>query len=206
VTLGLRERKKAETRDALATAALHLADERGLENVTIDEIAAAAGVSPRTFFNYFPSKEDAIIGISPTLTVAVVEALCARPEGEPPVAALRAAVHAAADQLEAEPDVWFIRRRLTAGYTSLAVLHSARLAGVERELVVEVARRTGLDADTDTYPAAVVGATLSVTRVALAVWGERGRRGSLPGLFDEVFDQLAAGFAAVPDRPRRRRA
>ncbi|MFI5046014.1 MAG: TetR family transcriptional regulator [Acidimicrobiia bacterium] len=210
-TLGLRERKKAETRVALTAAALRLADERGLDNVTVGEIAAEAGVSPRTFFNYFPTKEDAIIGISPTLTVAIVEVLRERPEREAPFASLRAAVHASTDQLEREPDTWFLRRRLAARHPSLAVLQSARFAEVERELVVEIARRTGLDPDTDTYPTSVVGATLAVTRAALAVWGERGRRGSLPALFDEEFDQLAAGFAkvplpAAPRRATRRRA
>jgi AcrR family transcriptional regulator len=202
---GLRERKKAETRDALMDAALRLADEHGLEHVTVGEIAAAAGVSPRTFFNYFATKEDAIIGTSPALPAAAVEALRERPNGESPLESLRAAVHASTDQLQQSPDSWFLRRKLAARYPSIAVLQSARLAAVERELVVEIARRTGLDPDTDAYPAAVVSATLAVTRTALATWGTRGRRGSLPALFDEVFDQLAAGFAAVPPRRSRRR-
>ena len=200
----LRERKKAETRDALAAAALRLADEHGLETVTVDDIANAAGVSPRTFFNYFPSKEDAIVGISPAFTALVVEGLRERPASEAPLDSLRAAVHVSADHLESDPDVWFVRRRLAARHPSLAVLHSARLASVERELVVEIARRTRLDPDIDTYPAAVVGTALAAARVALAVWGERARRGSLPALFDEVFDQLAAGFADVPSRVRAR--
>lgn len=54
---GLRERKKAETRQALAEAALALAVERGPAAVTVDDIADAAGVSARTVFNYFPTKE-----------------------------------------------------------------------------------------------------------------------------------------------------
>ena len=57
---GLRERKKQETRDALSFAALRLAVERGLDNVLVEDIAAAAGVSPRTFNNYFSSKAEAI--------------------------------------------------------------------------------------------------------------------------------------------------
>ena len=58
--LGLRERKKAETRQAIADAALALALERGPGDVTVDDIAAAAGVSARTVFNYFARKEDLI--------------------------------------------------------------------------------------------------------------------------------------------------
>lgn len=204
MTQGLRERKKAETRDALASAALRLADERGPDRVTIDDIASAAGVSPRTFFNYFASKEDAIVGSSESSTARVVDALVARPAREAPIDALRAAVHASADHLQADPDDWLIRHRLVGRYPALAVRYAARLATVEHELVLEIARRTKLDADVDTYPAVMVSAALAASRVALTVWQERDRRGSLPALFDEVFDQLASGFTLVPRRSARR--
>lgn len=65
--LGLRERKRLATRRAIQLAAVELASERGFDRVTIDEISHVANVSPRTFFNYFPSKESAIIGELPEL-------------------------------------------------------------------------------------------------------------------------------------------
>jgi AcrR family transcriptional regulator len=204
MTEGLRERKKAETRDALASAALRLADELGPDRVTIDDIASAAGVSARTFFNYFASKEDAIVGTTEASNARIVYELAGRPAYESPIDALRAAVHASADYLEAEPDDWLIRHRLVGRHPALGARYAARLATVERELVVEIARRTKLDPDVDTYPAGVVSAALAVARVALTVWQERERRGSLPALFDEVFDQLVSGFGHVP-RPRARR-
>jgi AcrR family transcriptional regulator len=205
MTVGLRERKKAETRDALASAALRLADELGPDRVTVDEIAAAAGVSPRTFFNYFASKEDAIVGSTESSTSRVVQELASRPVGEAPIDALRAAVHASADHLEADPDDWIIRHRLVTRYPSLGVRYAARLAAVEHELVVEIARRTRLDADVDTYPAALVSAVMAASRVALTVWQARDRRAPLPELVDEVFDQLDSGFSLVPRRSARRR-
>ncbi|MFF1574004.1 TetR family transcriptional regulator [Leifsonia sp. NPDC058292] len=65
--LGLRERKRLATRRAIQLAAVQLASARGFDRVTIDEISHQANVSPRTFFNYFPSKESAIIGELPEL-------------------------------------------------------------------------------------------------------------------------------------------
>jgi len=59
----LRERKKAETWTTLHEAAAALAQQKGLEQATVEAIAQSAGVSPRTFFNYFPAKEDAVLGL-----------------------------------------------------------------------------------------------------------------------------------------------
>jgi AcrR family transcriptional regulator len=204
MTQGLRERKKAETRDALASAALRLADELGPDRVTVDDIASAAGVSPRTFFNYFASKEDAIVGSSESSAARLVQELAARPAREAPIDALRAAIHASADHLQTDPDDWLIRHRLVGRYPALGVRYAARLAAVEHELVLEIARRTRLDPEIDTYPAVVVSAAMAASRVALTVWQERERHGSLPDLFDEVFDQLASGFSLLPRRSARR--
>ncbi len=63
--IGLRERKRAQTRRRLEEAAIGLALRDGLDNVTIDAISERAEVSRRTFFNYFDSKDDAILGVSP---------------------------------------------------------------------------------------------------------------------------------------------
>ncbi len=202
MTVSLRERKKAETRVALASAALRLAVHLGPDGVTVDEIAKAAGVSPRTFFNYFASKEDAILGNTSASTSRLVEHLAERPSDEPPLDALRAAMHASIDHLQTDPDEWIARNRLVRGYPSLAVRYAARLADLERELVLEIARRTGLDADRDPYPGVVAGATMAAARVALTLWQEHGPRGSLPALLDEVFDQLMTGLSA-PARRRR---
>src|SRR5688572_15456599 len=81
--LGRRERKKLETRRALASAALHLAAERGPDHVTIEDIAETADVSVRTFFNYFSSKEEAIIGWDNDGHAEVAAKLLARPADEP---------------------------------------------------------------------------------------------------------------------------
>jgi AcrR family transcriptional regulator len=203
MTEGLRERKKAETRRALASAALRLADKLGPDGVTVEAIAEAAGVSPRTFFNYFSSKDDAIVGTTPAQSSELLKDLIARPEGEAPLGALRATAHCISGQMEQSADDWKMRRHLFQRYPTLSARHASRFAEVERGLVEEIARRTGLDPDLDTYPALVVSAALGAIRVSMTVWQERDRPGSLTDLFDEAFDHLARGLelAGSADRP-----
>jgi len=194
MTDGLRERKKAETRRALASAALRLADELGPDGVTVEAIAEAAGVSPRTFFNYFPTKDDAIVGIAPVHSSTMLAALAMRPEGEAPIDALRATTLASAGAFEVDVDEVFRRRQLFQRYPALGARHAAGFAAVERGLVEEIARRTGLHPDLDAYPALVVAAALAAVRVALAVWNERSEPGPLTDVLDEVFDHLTCGL------------
>ncbi len=92
--IGLRARKKMATRDALSIAALRLALERGLENVRVDDIATAAGVSPRTYNNYFSSREQAICAVGALRAEFVVRVLRSRPSDEPLADSLIAAMMA----------------------------------------------------------------------------------------------------------------
>ena len=82
---GRRERKKRETRAALTAAALRLALEKGPDNVTVEEIAEAADVSVRTFFNYFPHKEHAILGRNPEHLELALERLRTAPAEQSPL-------------------------------------------------------------------------------------------------------------------------
>jgi AcrR family transcriptional regulator len=195
MTDGLRERKKAETRRALSSAALRLAQEHGVEGVTVEAIADAAGVSPRTFFNYFASKDDAIAGITPTEQSELLDDLLAQPEEVSPLEALRGMCLAAAARLEATADEALARHQLTQEYPALASRRAARFAEVERRLADEIARRTGRDPERDPFPALVVAAAIGALKVGLSVWQERGRTGPLADVIDEAFAQLAAGFA-----------
>jgi AcrR family transcriptional regulator len=89
---GLAVRKKERTRQALADAATDLFDARGYDATTIEDIAAAADVSPRTFYRYFPTKEDLVLAMGQTSLESFFAALEARPPGEPLLDAVRGAV------------------------------------------------------------------------------------------------------------------
>src|SRR5690242_6349939 len=101
VSSGLRERKKLATRLAIHQAALQLVAERGLDGVSVDDIADRAEVAPRTFFNYFATKVDALLGLDPTAAQRQVDAFLARPASESAPEALRAvALEQAAEMAE----------------------------------------------------------------------------------------------------------
>jgi AcrR family transcriptional regulator len=194
VSAGLRERKKAETRQALSSAAVRLAGELGPDGVTVEAIAEAAGVSPRTFFNYFSTKDDAILGISPSDPPDMLNDLVARPPHESPLEALRGMALAAASRLELTADEQMARYELTQQHPALAIRRAARFSEVERRLAEEIARRTGLDVDRDPFPGLVVAAAIAALRVAMGVWNENGRTTSISTVIGETFDQLATGF------------
>src|SRR4051794_3589293 len=78
---GLRASKKRRTREAIAAAALRLFTERGFDAVTVAEVAAAADVSEKTVFNYFPAKEDLLFERGEERRAALVEAIRSRPAG-----------------------------------------------------------------------------------------------------------------------------
>lgn len=100
--MGLRERKKLRTRRAIAGAALRLFDERGFEETTISDIAAAADVSPRTFFSYFPSKDDVVFAEMDEHLAEVRAGLAERPSGETPLATFRRVADALLQAITAE--------------------------------------------------------------------------------------------------------
>lgn len=85
---GMREKKKERTREAIVQVALQLFEEKGFEATTVEEIAAAADISPRTFFRYFTSKEDVVFLGQDEENALLVELLRTRPPDEPPLDAL----------------------------------------------------------------------------------------------------------------------
>jgi AcrR family transcriptional regulator len=119
-TEGLRERKKRQTREAIAAAAMALFRERGFDAVTISDIARAADVSEKTIFNYFPAKEDLVFRAGGERRTAIIQAIRDRAAGESFVAPFRAATMAFLDRVARDPVEEIVAiPRLVAGSTAL---------------------------------------------------------------------------------------
>jgi AcrR family transcriptional regulator len=197
---GLRDRKKQATRQALRAAALRLVADRGFAHVTVEDIAEAAEVAPRTFFNYFPSKEAAVLGIDPDRTERLRRALLDRPASESPLAAVRAVLvehtRAMADEWRhfGRGDVWLRRFSAVRCDPDLAPLQIAHLASTERAFTEALAERLGTDPQTDSYPALVTVCAFAAMRVAAYYWSAEGGVDSLADRTAAAFDRLQNGL------------
>lgn len=113
-TASLRERKKAATRLQLMNVALRLFEAQGFDKTTVDEIAAAADVAPRTFFRYFPTKVDVLFADHPEEIEHIRETLATRAPDESVVDAVRRAVIDGIGKAVADPSRFLTRSRLVA--------------------------------------------------------------------------------------------
>lgn len=187
----LRERKKRETRHALRTAAVRLAAARGVDGFTVEEICSDVDVSPRTFFNYFSSKEDALAGEPPRPPdddqLAAFEA--GGPTGDL-VQDLRTVLIPHLASTVPSADEIRQRRRLVERDPRLHMRFHGAFIDYENRLVAAVATRLGIEADD--VEAQVLGRTLaSAMRTAVMRWMANGGRQPLDRYADEVFDVLA---------------
>lgn len=164
--MGLRERKKLRTRRAIAGAALRLFDERGYEETTISDIAAAAEVSPRTFFSYFPSKDDVVFAEMDERLTEVAAGLAERPPGETPLATFRRVADALLQAIATEDGEYgAIQVALIRERPSLQAQALKRLSDAE-EGFVEALRHIAPDLD-EVTAVTVIGVAFGGLRAAI---------------------------------------
>jgi AcrR family transcriptional regulator len=197
----LRERKKLATRRSLRRIALDLVAERGFAHVTVEDIAAAADVSARTFFNYFPSKEAALFGADPDRAAALRERVVRAAPGRSALAALREVMAVEAEavaeelrELGGNPVDWLRRLKQARADTHLRAAHAAQMAMLERAITEGLAERLGTDPDRDPYPGLLAATASGVFRASVAFWGNSGGTEPLGRLIDLGFQALADGL------------
>jgi AcrR family transcriptional regulator len=199
--VSLRERKKAATRRLLRRTALDLVAERGLANVTVEDIAEAADVSPRTFFNYFPSKEAALFGGEPDRAAGLREHVARLSPGAPAVEVLGTVLAQDAEAVAAElrslggdPADWLRRMKVARTDPHLRAAQAAHMATIERAIGEGLATRLGADPETDLYPSLLAAAAVGVVRACMAFWAGSGGAVQLGGLVEQAFQALADGL------------
>lgn len=190
---GLRNRKKRETRSRLHRAALDLVARDGLDQVTIEQIAGAAQVSYRTFFNYYPTKEAAVIGADPHLPDRLMAAFRARPADEDVLSSLEQVMWERIEPLVADPALRAQRNRAFAAAPALISTAAGSASGIERRLAEAVAERLGVDRRTDPRPNLLTGSALAILRAAFST-----PHAPLEETVTRGFAVLRSGFGPVP--------
>jgi AcrR family transcriptional regulator len=201
VPAGLRERKKLATRRALGMAAMKLAVERGLDNVLVEDIAEAAGVSARTFNNYFGSKYEAICSLQRSRALRIGAALRARPEGEPLWEAIRHAVMPEFADRVPDKD-WMAGVRLVVSNPALGGEYLKVQGMAQYDLAAAIAERTGADVATDMFPRILAGAISAALQAATERFLHSDPPVPVGPLIEEALARLADGMLEVLPRPR----
>jgi AcrR family transcriptional regulator len=198
---GLRERKKQRTRERIVEAAFELFDERGFDGTTIADIADAAEIAPRTFFSYFPSKDDVVFHDFEATHAMVASWLREREPGTNAIDALRAGITDAKGNMGAESlREKRLRKCLVRDNESLAA-HSQHLMGKFADLVAEAAADDLGDEPGDLRPRLVAAATAA----AIGVMDDMDEDAKHSAeTIDSLLAFLRGGLAALQDQRRGR--
>lgn len=197
---GLRVRKRRETRAALSVAALRLCVQRGWENVMVDDIAAAANVSPRTFRNYFSTKAEAVAAGHLERLLRIADELRARPASEPLWTAIANSVAAQFEppsqksEMLADANRWLERIRFVVTEPAIQGEVLKASAAAQVELAEAIAERSRARRATDLYPQVVAAVVTAVIGTVMDRWLRDGPSGPMLPLLRKAFELAAAGF------------
>ena len=193
-----RERKRTKTRLMIQAEALRLFAEQGYAETTVEEVADAAAISPRTFFRYFPTKEDVVIWDE--YDPRMPELLEARPDDEPPAESIRAIIRQAVEGLyRRDPEELLDRHRLLNSIPELrARLLEQQDTGVELLAAALAHKRKQPDDLQLRVTAAALGAAVLV---AFDRWQKDEGKSDLLTLLDQTIGALAQGIGELQPRP-----
>lgn len=187
-------RSPGERARHLEGVALELFTSRGYDATTVDDLALAGGVGRRTFFRYFPTKLDVVLGRLDEQRDALARALAEDPADPDPVAAARRAFAAVNRYAPRELPGLRRRLRLMVDVPELEARATVRYRDWERLLAADAARRWGVATDA-LRPQVLARAEVAAMRGVFAVWLERPDV-DLEAMVGEAFDALATGFAS----------
>lgn len=198
-TLPFREQVRREVIRALQAATLTLVERHGFAAITVDDIAAEAGVSRRTFFNYFPTKAAALFDPDPEDAERLAQ-LLADADGAPD---LWSALHQVCTAFVAgHENVIAVRRRLIEQDPELDQYHRTAHHHVEVALHQWTVHQPG----SDPYLAALAANTAAtILTTSFAAWKPDQDPAALIHLVDRAFELVSTGFSQQPDAQRRRR-
>lgn len=194
---GLRELKKTRTRASLREHALRLFREQGYTATTVEQISAAAEVSPSTFFRYFPTKEDVIL--QDDLDVRMIEAFERQPPELNMIAAIRAATQEAIASYTAEDVALIVETselaRTVPEVRARAIDEFARTISIIAGAIAKRAGRTADDRAVRALAGAVIGVIMAVT---LPTWTEGAKQHHSLAWFEEIDEALGLLEAGLP--------
>jgi AcrR family transcriptional regulator len=207
---GLRERKKQRTREALIAAAFDLFGRNGFEATTVEEIAEAVEVSPRTFFRYFATKEDCALSMLDEQAEAMWAAFDARPAHEPVLTALKQAMLVVARATEEgkgfDPIRFACMQDMTKNSPAVAAKSMEHGSMKMDGFAGRIAARMGVDPATDPRPHLVAAIVVTTVPLSIRVWGTAEPETPLSTLVERAFGLLEQGLnypaaAAPPQAP-----
>jgi AcrR family transcriptional regulator len=183
---GLRERKKQKTKASIQREALRLFKKHGYEETTIEDIAAAAEISPSTFFNYFPTKEDVVIydEYDPQVFAALLA-----DTGKPLAESIRDGLEALAGVFESDRDAIYERAKLSLEVPELRARTWEELEKAQNQFAAVIAARTGHAAD-DFQVRVIALAMVAAAFESALEWLKTGGKGSMLELFMSSMDLI----------------
>ncbi len=193
----LREQKKAMTRAAIQKHALRLFLAKGYDGTTVEEIAAAAGVSHMTFFRYFPTKEDVVL--SDEYDPIIAERIRARPADEPAVEKVRHAIQQGLDRVyAANRDALLTRTRLIITTPALRARLWEQQRATEHLIATALAASSDPgDGERDLRARIVAAACLATLTTAVEVWAESNGTRELPDCIGRAFAVLENAWSTT---------
>ncbi|HEY4333003.1 MAG TPA: TetR family transcriptional regulator [Ilumatobacteraceae bacterium] len=194
---GLREMKKERTRAEIVRVALRMFARRGFDAVTVEEIAAEAEVSHRTFYRYFATKEELVLGPLPHNLQAFQVSFGARPHTESVVESVRAAMVAMACTWEEDLDDGHGLLQLIRKTPSLQQRQNERHTAFENVMVPLISSRLGVDPLEDIRPALIAGCAMAAMRTATNQWLSSDHPRPLSSIVEKALTMITEAFADV---------